>query len=76
MVEVFCRISNEDSQVSTDYKVVCQTSAGTLNNLEQVSNIMVSWIYSNLPDRDTGFDFTYKPDPLIESIHPQLTVLR
>ena len=29
-----------------------------------------------IPDKDTEFTFTYKPDPEINSIHPDVTIAR
>ena len=38
--------------------------------------VKIVFLDANMPDEETGFTFTYKPDPLVKSIHPEVTILR
>ena len=38
--------------------------------------VYVSWVSGALPDEFTGFGFTYRPNPSIESIDPDFTIIR
>ena len=49
--------------------------------LEDVSvdteqSVILKWDDPDLDDLDTGFSFTYKPDPTIQDIHPNITIPR
>ena len=44
--------------------------------LDTDQQVGIVFLDANLPDEDTGFTFTYKPDPLVKSIHPEVTILR
>ena len=45
-----------------------------LINMPQTINI--SWRLDIIDDLKTDLKFTYKPDPVIEAIHPNITVVR
>ena len=57
-------------------QVVCVSQEVEESDLEIPQSVSVSWITGYLPDRDTGFFFIYKPDPEIQGIHPDITILR
>ncbi len=44
--------------------------------LEKALNIKVTWTQQNRPPEDTGFQFTYKPNPKITEITPNKTIIR
>ena len=38
--------------------------------------VKIVWLEANMPDEVTRFTFTYKPDPQVKSIHPDVTIPR
>ena len=38
--------------------------------------VKIVWVEANMTDEKTRFTFTYKPDPRINSIHPDVTIPR
>ena len=60
-----------------EYWTVCvtQSLAGEFPlNTEQP--IKIVFLDANMTDEETKFTFTYKPDPVVKSIHPDVTILR
>ena len=57
--------------------MVCQVQSrpeGVPVNIRQ--RVAISWSDPALSDQETGFYFTYKPDPVLADIHPTVTILR
>ena len=44
--------------------------------LENPQPVKISWVDEGIPDKDTGFTFTYKPDPVIDNARPDVTITR
>ena len=38
--------------------------------------VTISWTSDGMDDLETDLGFTYKPDPVIEEIHPNITIVR
>ena len=57
--------------------IVCQTEPLVDNfYLYKPQRVVVSWIDPGIPDEDTGFSFTYRPNPVIHSVTPTVTIPR
>ena len=57
--------------------MICQIQEkpeGSSVNIQQP--VTISWEDPAVPDQDTGWNFTYKPDPILDAIHPNVTVPR
>ena len=58
-------------------RTVCVTqSPGDEFPLNTEQPVKMIWLEVNMPDEMTRFTFTYKPDPRVESIHPDVTIPR
>ena len=44
--------------------------------LDTEQPVKIVWMEANMPEEVTRFSFTYKPDPLVKSIHPDVTIPR
>ena len=44
--------------------------------LDSEQPVKIVWLEANITDKVTGFTFTYKPDPRINGIHPDVTIPR
>ena len=58
-------------------KVVCQVQSKpewVSLNIQQA--VTISWDDTVIPDQETGQYFTYKPDPIINEIHPRVAIPR
>ena len=44
--------------------------------LDTEQPVKIAWLEANMPDEVIRFTFTYKPDPQVNSIHPDVTILR
>ena len=56
--------------------MICQTEPLEYSTLNEPREIWITWTEGGLPAYRTGFDFTYKPDPIIQGINPNITILR
>ena len=62
---------------SDDDKVVCETpSLSNEDILNEPQAVNVSWINTDIPVKETRYNFTYKADPEINDIEPKLTIIR
>ena len=58
-------------------EVICLT--GPLHDLYALNlpqTVTISWTPDAMDDFKTDLTFTYKPDPVIEEIHPNITIVR
>ena len=44
--------------------------------LEKPQHVKISWVDEKIPDKDIGFTFTYKPNPVINNARPDVTITR
>ena len=58
-------------------EVICPTEPLLdLNMLNVPQTVTISWTSDGMDDLETDLAFTYKPDPVIEEIHPNITIVR
>ena len=60
-----CRDENE---------IVCQTINSSV--VDKPQRVNISWENEDIEDRITEYTFTYKPDPAISNIYPNVTVVK
>ncbi len=74
-----------DSPVINNYIYTCRERKEVLclaepltdsNFLEKAQNIEIKWPLQNRTSERTNFQFTYKPNPSIETIQPNKTIIR
>ena len=57
--------------------MVCQVqSRPEVASVNTQQRVAISWSDPAVPDQETGFYFTYKPDPVVADIHPTVTIRR
>ena len=62
--------------LSNQTEVVCLTDPLHDESLLNVSlPVVISWNNTEVPDKETGFSFTYGPDPVITDITPNKTIV-
>ena len=65
------------SNTSDEHQIVCQTEPLTDDSkIDQSQTVSVFWVTGNISDAVTNFTFTYKPDPEIFSVYPNVTILK
>ena len=57
-----------------EHPIVCQTINSSVVDKAQV--VSVSWMNEDIEDEITEYTFTYKPNPAISSIYPNVTVVK
>ena len=70
-VEIYLTIDREEDNV------VCQVQPKPESvslNVQQV--VSITWVDTLFPHQETGQFFTFKPDPIINDIHPRVTIRR
>ena len=57
--------------------MICQVqSKPELVSLNIQQAVTMSWDDADIPEQETGQFFTYKPDPIINDVHPHVTIHR
>ena len=58
-------------------EVICLTEPlPDLSMLNVPQIVTISWTSDGMDDFKTDLAFTYKPDPVIDNIHPNITIVR
>lgn len=60
-----------------DNFVTCETQPkANVTEINDPQPIWISWMDLDVPAQNTGFSFAYKPNPVINDIMPNITILR